>query len=590
MKQDFYKIDNDKLLFQLKNIEFFPNLIFLTVACIYVFYFAKVPYAQQGTIWTVKFILITLLTLILFQFIIAPPLTSFLLSETKNFLITEKNNSLTAKERTRFIKNLMSRPFQFTMHSTYFSCTAMIIHFFILIFYLHLDFVTASFITASIFFSEAITTVIIYIFAENLCSRKANELMKEEIDKDIINRDKFYGLKLYLRIFFHIIMPSIMSTLILIFFIGKEMSKGISKQVLFIQASQIVIFNFVICFLLSFFFYRHIIKSNNSSVHALEKLTSNNIESIISFPVDLGYELEYNIFQTKEIITFWQNLATDTNTASRNILKQTSDLLSMANENATTTTIEYEKIKDNLEYITSIKKSTKNITDNIKNVHNSAENTQSSIYEAIVLLQEEIKKMTMITNANLMTITGIKNLNSKIEDVWKVIKKIEQLAEKDKMIAFNAELKINAAEEEGQNFHIIAYSLRRLVATIKSSAKEIKESLESIQETADNLIITSEGGTQQIRSGSNFYTGLEENFKAMLTSSDITLESVTSILDIVNRQYAAFLQINASLLQMSDGFDQFSNNSKLIQKESEKLIKNANELYHTNLKAGAKYE
>lgn len=306
--------------------------------------------------------------------------------------------------------------------------------------------------------------------------------------------------------------------------------------------------------------------------------------------MDLGYELEYNIFQTKEIITFWQNLATDTNSASRNILKQTSDLLSMANENATTTTIEYEKIKDNLEYITSIKKSTKNITDNIKTVHNSAENTQSSIYEAIVLLQEEIKKMTMITNANLMTITGIKNLNSKIEDVWKVIKKIEQLAEKDKMIAFNAELKINAAEEEGQNFHIIAYSLRRLVATIKSSAKEIKESLESIQETADNLIITSEGGTQQIRSGSNFYTGLEENFKAMLTSSDITLESVTSILDIVNRQYAAFLQINASLLQMSDGFDQFSNNSKLIQKESEKLIKNANELYHTNLKAGAKYE
>ena len=116
----------------------------------------------------------------------------------------------------------MSRPFQFTMHSTYFSCTAMVIHFFILIFYLHSDFVTAAFITASIFFSEAITTVIIYIFAENLCSRKVNELMKEEIDKDIINRDKFYGLNLYLRIFFHIIMPSIMSTLILIFFIGKD--------------------------------------------------------------------------------------------------------------------------------------------------------------------------------------------------------------------------------------------------------------------------------------------------------------------------------------------------------------------------------
>ncbi|MCR5763631.1 MAG: methyl-accepting chemotaxis protein [Treponema sp.] len=362
------------------------------------------------------------------------------------------------------------------------------------------------------------------------------------------------------------------------------------RQDLSIQVTQMILFNSIICFLLSFFFYRHILKSNSSSVHALEKLTDTSVEETISFPVDLGYELEYNIFQTKEIISFWQNLAADANAASKNILKQTHELLCIANENATTSAIEYEKITDNLEYITNIKKSTKDITDNIKAVHKSAEDTQSSVYEAIVLLQEEIKKITMITNANIMTITGIKNLGSKIEDVWDVIKKIELLAEKDKMIAFNAELKINAAETEGQNFHIIAYSLRRLVSTIKSSTKEIKETLESILEKADNLIITSEGGTQKIRSGSNFYTGLEEDFKTMLTSSDITLESVTSIHDIINRQYEAFLQINASLLQMSDGFNQFANDSQLIKNASEKLINNANELYQTYSKKGGKNE
>ncbi|MBR1912250.1 MAG: methyl-accepting chemotaxis protein [Treponema sp.] len=590
MKQDFYNIDNERLLSRFKRIEFIPNCMFLAIASIYAFHFARLPYSQLGTLWTLKFASVTLLLLTAFQFVLAPPAAAFLLSETKKFLAKEKDKSLTAKDRTLFIKNLMSRPFQFALHSSYFTCTALVIHFFVSLFYFHCDLTTSLFIAASIFFSEAINAVIIYIFVEDLCSKKVNELMKGEVDGNIINRDKFYGLKLYMRIFFHIIMPSILSTLILIFFIGKEKACGMPRKELAMHVCQMVFLNFIICFMLSFLFYKHIIKSTKSSIQALEKLTSNSVEGSISFPVDLGYELEYNIFQTKEIIAFWQNLAADANLASRNILKQTSDLLSMANENASTSTIEYEKIKDNLEYITSTKKSTKKITDSIKAVHASAENTQSSIYEAIVLLQEEIKKMTMITNANLMTITGIKNLNAKIEDVWKVIRKIEQLAEKDKMIAFNAELKINAVEEEGQNFHIIAYSLRRLVATIKASAKEIKESLKSIQETADNLIITSEGGTQQIRSGSNFYTGLEENFKTMLTSSDITLESVTSIKDIVSSQYSAFLQINTSLLQMSAGFDQFSNNSRLIQQASEKLISNANELYQTNSKTGARYE
>ena len=68
MKQDYYSIDNNRLLTRLKNIEFFPNLIFIAVASIYVFYFAKIPYAQKGTIWTAKFTSVTILLFVLSQF------------------------------------------------------------------------------------------------------------------------------------------------------------------------------------------------------------------------------------------------------------------------------------------------------------------------------------------------------------------------------------------------------------------------------------------------------------------------------------------------------------------------------------------
>ena len=587
MADIFYGIDSDRLIFRLKNIEVIPNLIFIAVSCIYLFYFADIPFNYYGTIWTARFALMTILILAVFQLLIAPATTYLFLTETKKLNKKDLNNTITPRERTMFIKKLMSRPLQFALHNSYSGLAAIILHFFITVFYFHCDMLLSIFLSASLFFTLSITAVVVYIFTENVCSKKVNALVKKALDKDIINTDRFYGLNMYLRIFFHIIMPFMFSTLILIFFIWKQMGKATAKNILEFQVVRIAVFNFIICFLLSFFFYRHIFISNGNCIRALEKLTGSLRTSTVSFPLDLGYELEYNIFQTKEIISLCQKLACETNEASRNILDYTSKLVSLSNDNAETTSIEYEKVKDNLEYITNIKNSSKNITEKIKNVHNHAENTQALVYEAIVLLQEEIKKMSAITNANLMTITGIKNLNTKIEDVWEVLKKIEALAEKDKMIAFNAELKINAAEEEGENFHIIAYSLRSLVSTIKSSTKEITESLKSIQESADNLIITSEGGTQKIRGGSNFYTGLEEHFKTMLTSSDVTLESVTSIQEILNRQYAAFLQINTSLLQMAAGFDQFANNSLLIKNSSENLINNANELYQTNSMSGA---
>lgn len=588
MTKDYYNIDEDKLIFNLKNAEIIPNLIFIAISSIYIFLYSKIPFRYNGITWTIKFSLITIFLMVIHQLVICPLTTSVLLKEIKELLYKDQSNIITPQERTYFIKTLMRKPLQYSLHSSYSAFLFMGVYFLVSILYLKCDFLQTIFTLASCIFAQGITAVTTYIFVENICSKKVNELINKEIDKDIINRDKFYGLKLYLRIFFHIIMPFLFSTIIIVFFICKEILRAAPKISIITDVMFLSVFNFIICFLISFFFYLHIVTSNNNCVNALEKLTTKKLDGVISLPVDLSYELEYNIFQIKEIINFWQNLAADTNNASKNILSQTSTLVSISNENASTSSIENEKVKDNSDYITKITKSARDITSKINAVHLSAEKTQSSIYEAIILLQEEIKKMTTITNANLMTITGIRDLNSKIESVQYLINRIEKFAEKDKMIAFNAELKINTAEEEGQNFHIIAYSLRRLVATIKSSTKEIKESLKSIQEATDNLIITSEGGTQKIRDGSNFYAGMEENFKTMLTSSDITLESVNSIQEILNSQYTSFLQINTSLLQMSKGFEQFAENSQQIQNSSEKLIKNADELYKANSKVGAK--
>ena len=138
--------------------------------------------------------------------------------------------------------------------------------------------------------------------------------------------------------------------------------------------------------------------------------------------------------------------------------------------------------------------------------------------------------MAEISDANLDTITGIKKLSEKIENVWGSINTIESIAEKTRIIAFNAELEASYAGENEEKFHIVANEIRRLASTITDSIKEIKERILAMQHSSDNLIITSEAGTQKVREGSDIYINMvEEQFNEVKMSSDITAEAALKI-------------------------------------------------------------
>ena len=103
------------------------------------------------------------------------------------------------------------------------------------------------------------------------------------------------------------------------------------------------------------------------------------------------------------------------------------------------------------------------------------------------------------------------------------------------------------------------------------STKEIKERITAIQHSSDNLIITSEGSTQKIREGSEFFVSLNEQFNELHLSSDITAESATEIQDSTNNQDNSFIEIDKTLREISKGFENFSNYAKQIMSAAEKI-------------------
>ena len=221
------------------------------------------------------------------------------------------------------------------------------------------------------------------------------------------------------------------------------------------------------------------------------------------------------------------------------------------------------------------------ISQKIKDVSSVAVKTNNIVAEGVSFIEANMKQLQEIADTNLNTINGIKNLGEKIENIWSIVSLINSVADQAKIIAFNAELEANNTNSSGKNFHIVANEIRRLADGIIESTKEIKTRITEIQESSDDLILTSENGTEKIQSGVENAKNLETRFESIKNASEITAESAATITEIIQQQTLASEQILITLKQISAGVSNFSMATEYISKASENLKTVATELSET---------
>ena len=212
-----------------------------------------------------------------------------------------------------------------------------------------------------------------------------------------------------------------------------------------------------------------------------------------------------------------------------------------------------------------------NIGEKIKEVTQLASKSRDAVYSGNEALQQNLRELLDIKNTNMLTIEGIKQLNTKINGIWDIVTIINNVADQTKIIAFNAELEASSSGEAGKNFHIVATEIRRLSDNIIDSIKEIREIISEIQKASDTLILDSEKGTAQIDSGCQSARSLENGFKSILQSSTDTASSSNEILDNVNQLTTASEQIFITLQQIAQGIESFSQSTTNISAASESV-------------------
>lgn len=433
-----------------------------------------------------------------------------------------------------------------------------------------------------------------------ICNEYECRLVAQGIDSRILNKKTFFGVSYQKTFLLYCTVPVIWGFVIAVLLFYVYYYNNVPSAVGFARAdiqgmglrkmqlpriAVVLVINAIVGVASVYSFLNSILISSDKLQTSMLHIIKNDIFTVDLVPTDFESEVSYNLYLINQIVLLFRSILDDIRQIGQTMVTPMNELAEISQATASTSLEQSTGVKEILATMEDADRQTRTIVDKIADVTTVAEGTENNVNAGFETLQSNLDKMTEITDANVSTISGIRELGEKISGIWEIVKIINDIADQTRIIAFNAELEASSAGDSGKNFHIVANEVRRLAAGITKSVDQIKERITEIQHSSDNLIITSESGTEKIREGLELSEKLKEKFSDIQSSSEITVESANQIKEIIHQQSAAFDQIVATVRQISSGIENFSNSTSTVNNTAHKLQEAANllENLHTQI-------
>ena len=540
------------------------------------------------------FFLIVNLLIYAAQFILCPITNTFFMGKASKLLQESKIRDFSIEERTKLFLLLHKIPNRNRLSCLIYFLSCSVFLFAGFYFVLNVNIYIALANMVSCFFGSYIASLLEFNFSKRICIKYETELVAQGIDQKIVDRKKYFGERYEKTFIEFCINPVVMSTasFILIFvcyyfnnsisenangFIAATGNFGIVHE----QLSKLIliaIINILVCIAAVYSFLARILRSTKHLQGAMNNIISNDIFTVNLTPTDYDNEVSYNIALVNKVVILFRSVLDEIHGIGKTMIEPINKLTEISENTAATSLEQSTGVKEILATMEETDSQTREIAEKISEVTSVAEDTEKNVEIGFSTLQQNLDKMNEITEANISTISGIRELGDKIGSIWDIVKIINDIADQTRIIAFNEELEASSAGESGKNCHIVANEVRRLATGITNSVNQIKERITEIQHSSDGLIITSESGTEKIKEGLELSNILKDKFSEIQQSSEITVESAVQIKEIIYQQSAAFDQIVSTVRQIAAGIENFSTSTNSENETAQKLKKSAENL------------
>lgn len=186
--------------------------------------------------------------------------------------------------------------------------------------------------------------------------------------------------------------------------------------------------------------------------------------------------------------------------------------------------------------------------------------------------------MGEIKDQNAKIVDEIKNLSDILSRIDESVQLIDTIADRTKLIAFNAALEASSSGEAGLRFAVVAGEIRRFADNVVESVLEIKDRISDLQSASDALISEADIGARAISLGYNRMVEQKEVFNNIVDVSQNVAARSQQISSLSKQQEQASAQIFTTLKEISAGVKQFVSATVSTSSTTENLNRISREL------------
>nr|WP_106779393.1 methyl-accepting chemotaxis protein [Lysinibacillus timonensis] len=186
-----------------------------------------------------------------------------------------------------------------------------------------------------------------------------------------------------------------------------------------------------------------------------------------------------------------------------------------------------------------------------KAMHNIAKHAEEITTEGIEIVHQLLRSNSDSLAASQGVSDEMKNLNSKTEQITKVMETIETIAEETNLLALNASIEAARAGEYGKGFSVVANEIRKLAEQSKNATHQVQEVVSSIISETTKTVETVEGTVKTAKRLNDDVILTQNKFNEMSDS----VKKISESLLAANKEMEAITSYNKL---MSEGVENAS--------------------------------
>ena len=292
-------------------------------------------------------------------------------------------------------------------------------------------------------------------------------------------------------------------------------------------------------------------KSLRSIASSAQTITAGDLSRPVQEKGDLADAFNQMLDNLRHIVSQIRDASLQINSAVEQMSASSSEQTSSAAQQS-------GSISEITSTMTELARNAGEVTESAERVVEIAVQSHEDARGGMEAARATLTAMDAIRETHETSTQGIVALSAKVQQINEVMDVIDEIADRTKLIAFNAALEAAGAGETGRRFGVVAQEIRRLADTVVEATEDSRGRIVEIQEATNNMVIASERNSRIFTEGFTATRATADSLQKIVDSASNTTDSAKQISLSTQQERTALQQVLDAMLEVSKGAELFA--------------------------------